>query len=135
MFYIDSNIFLYPVVYDESSVTEAKRAKDFLLKVALGELDAYTSTLTWDEVTWVIRRIFGLNLSIIEGKRLLSFPNLRFLGIKKTTIFKAQEIMEKYKLRPRDAIHASVALENKISTLVSFDRDFDLVGEIKRVEP
>lgn len=43
--------------------------------------------------------------------------------------------MEKYKLRPRDAIHASVALENKISTLVSFDRDFDLVGEIKRVEP
>lgn len=87
MFYIDSNIFLYPIVYDESSVTEAKRAKDFLLKVALGELDAYTSTLTWDEVTWVIRRIFGLNLSIIEGKRLLSFPNLRFLGIKKDDNF------------------------------------------------
>ncbi len=43
--------------------------------------------------------------------------------------------MEKYKLRPRDAIHVSVALENKISTLVSFNRGFDSVSEIRRVEP
>ncbi|MBS7611566.1 type II toxin-antitoxin system VapC family toxin [Candidatus Bathyarchaeota archaeon] len=135
MFYIDSNIFLYLVIYDESSVAEAKRARDFLLKIALREIDAYTSTLTWGEVTWIIRRIFGVGFSIIEEKRLLSFPNLKFLGMRKTTILKAQEVMEKYKLRPRDAIHVSVVLENKISTLVSFDRDFDLISEIRRIKP
>lgn len=135
LFYIDSNIFLYPVIYDESFMIEAKRARDFLLKIALGEVDAYTSTLAWDEVNWVIRRIFGVDFSIVEGKRLLSFPNLKFLGVRKATILKAQEIMEKYRLRPRDAIHVSVALENKISTLVSFDKNFDLVSEVRRIEP
>jgi len=46
---------------------------------------------------------------------------LKLLGIRKTTILKAQEIMEKYKLKPRDAIHIAVALENKITTIVSYE--------------
>lgn len=43
--------------------------------------------------------------------------------------------MEKYKLKPRDAIHAATAIENKINTMVSYDRDFDNVIEIRRIEP
>ena len=43
--------------------------------------------------------------------------------------------MEEYKLRPRDAVHAAAALENKITTIVSYDKDFDLIHEIKRIEP
>ena len=33
--------------------------------------------------------------------------------------------MEKYGLKPRDALHAATALENKITTIVSCDEDFD----------
>jgi len=65
----------------------------------------------------------------------LSFPNLRLLGVKKSTVFRAQELVEKYRMRPRDAIHAAVALENKITTIVSYDKDFDEMKEIKRIEP
>lgn len=50
LLYIDSNIFLYPVIYDAEVVEEARRAKDLLLKIALGEVEAYTSIITWDEV-------------------------------------------------------------------------------------
>lgn len=57
------------------------------------------------------------------------------LGVKKSTVFKAQEIMEKYKMKPRDAIHAATALENKITDIVSYDKDFDEVEGIKRIEP
>jgi hypothetical protein len=135
LIYVDSNIFIYPIIYDEAAVSEAKRSKDFLLKIASGKIEAYTSTLTWDEVTWIIRRIFGVNPSLSEGKKLLTFPNLRLLGIKKTTILKAQEIAERYKLKPRDAIHTATALENKITTIVSYDKDLDLPTEIKRIEP
>jgi predicted nucleic acid-binding protein len=57
------------------------------------------------------------------------------LGVKKSTVFKAQEIVEKYRLTPRDAIHAAAAIDNKIATIVSYDKDFDILDEIRRIEP
>lgn len=135
MFYIDSNIFIYPVIYDEDAISESKNCKSFLLKIASGGVEAYTSVITWDEVTWIVRRILGVEASVALGSKFLRFPNLKILGIRKTTILKAQEVMEKYGLRPRDAIHAATAIENKITTIVSYDRGFDSVSGLKRIEP
>lgn len=134
-YYIDSNVFIYPIIYDEKAVHEAGRTKEILLKIASGKIEAYTASITWDEIVWTVRKLFGIELSLEHGRRFLSFPNLKLLGIKKTTILKAQEIIEKYKLTPRDAIHAAAALENKIDTVISYDKDFDKLTEIKRVEP
>lgn len=133
--YIDSNIFAYPVIYNPEVISEAKKSKEFLVKIALGKVEAYTATITWDEVAWIIRKVFGFEFSAEESKKFLSFPNLRFLGVKKTTVFKAQDLVEKYRLTPRDAIHAATALENKITTIVSYDKDFDEINEITRIEP
>jgi predicted nucleic acid-binding protein len=134
-FYIDSNVFIYPVIYDENVIIEARRAREFLLKITSGEIEAYTSCVTWDEMVWVIRKLFGVDLSSDLGRKFLVFPNLRFSGVKRATVFKAQEIVEKYKLTPRDAIHAAAAIENKITTIVSYDKDFDILNEIRRIEP
>lgn len=135
LLYVDSNVFLYPVIYDEEAVVEAKRSRDFLLQIALAKVEAYTSSVTWDEVVWVVRRLFGIEDSVDEGKKFLGFPNLKVLGVRKSTVFKAQELLERYKLKPRDAVHAAVALENKIKTIVSYDEDFDAIPEIERIEP
>jgi predicted nucleic acid-binding protein len=43
--------------------------------------------------------------------------------------------MGKYRLRPRDSIHAATAIENKITTIISYDRGFDGVSGLKRIEP
>jgi predicted nucleic acid-binding protein len=43
--------------------------------------------------------------------------------------------MERYGLKPRDAIHAATAMENRITVIVSYDKDFDRIRELKRVEP
>ena len=45
---------------------------------------------------------------------------------------KNEEIIEKYNLKPRDAIHVASALTNNIKEIVSDDPDFDKVKEIKR---
>lgn len=134
-FYIDSNVFIYPVIYDENVVVEARRAKEFLLKISSGEIEAYTSCFTWDEMVWVVRKLFGADLSLKLGRKFLSYPNLRLLVVKRATLFKAQEIAEKYRLKPRDAIHAAAAIENKISIIVSYDKDFDIIDGIRRIEP
>jgi len=135
LLYVDSNVFWYPVIYDEKAVVEAKKSKAFLLSIALAKVEAYTSSVTWDEVVWVVRRLFGIENSVDAGKKFLGFPNLRVLGVRKSTVFKAQELVERYKLKPRDALHAAVALENKIETIVSYDDSFDVITEIKRIEP
>ena len=57
-YYIDSNVFLYPVLYNE--MEEAERAKDILARIENKDIQAYTSTLTWDEVSYVTERVLGI---------------------------------------------------------------------------
>ena len=135
LLYVDSNIFLYPAIYKLETVEEARESKEFLLKISEGSIEACTATITWDEVVWVVRKIFGLKPSVELGRMLLEFPNLKFLNVKRSVVLRAQSLMEKYKIKPRDAIHAATALENGIETIVSYDRDFDKLEEIKRLVP
>ena len=132
MAYIDSNVFLYPVLYQEAIQPKAKKAKEILLKIENGTLSAFTSTLTWDEVVWVISRRMSRNDGISQGQKLLGFPNLQFINVDEGILIQAQALMSKYKLSPRDSIHVASALDRRIKTIVSDDEDFDQVKEIKR---
>ena len=134
MLYIDSNIFIYPVIYSLKD-ERARRSKELLLKIASGEQAACTSLLTWDEVVWIVRKLAGVETSLKQGSLLLNFPHLRFLAINRSIVIRAQSIMENYGLKPRNSLHAASALENGITTMVSYDEDFDKVRGIKRVEP
>lgn len=128
MKYLDSNIFLYPVIYPESD-KKAAAAKSILLEIANGK-GAFTSALTWDEVCWVCKKHFGLEKSILEGKRLIEFPSLFILQADDSIISEAQKIVEKYKLDPRDALHAATSIRNGASEFVTADNDFLVVKEL-----
>jgi len=130
--YIDSNVFIYPAIYQAEAQQKAKKAKEILLKIESGELTAYTSTLTWDEVTWVVSKVLSRDDGIRQGKKLLGFPNLEFIDVDEGTLTVAQMLLDKYKLSPRDSIHIASALNRKIKTIISDDQDFDQVKEITR---
>ncbi len=134
MLYVDSNVFIYPVIYD-LRCERARRSKDLLLKIASGEVTACTSLLTWDEVVWVVRKLAGAEASIRQGALLLKFPHLKFLGVTESIVLRAQMIMEEYGLKPRDSLHAASAIENGVKTIVSYDEDFERIEGIERVEP
>ncbi len=135
LIYVDSNIFLYPALYDVKTVKKAAKAATLLQRVAEGRLEASTSVLTWDEVVWGVRKLLGTDLATQQGRSFLSLPNLKLLSFDFEMLLKAQEIVEKYGLKPRDAVHAATAVRNKIVEVVSYDPDFDAVSEIKRTEP
>ncbi|HIQ49803.1 MAG TPA: PIN domain-containing protein [Nanoarchaeota archaeon] len=59
LIYLDVNIFLYPVLYENEKLT--KKCKEILVKIASGKLTAYTSCLSWDEFVWVISKTLGKN--------------------------------------------------------------------------
>ena len=130
-FYIDSNVFLYPVLYN--NIKESETAREILAEIEGKNIQAYTSTLTWDEVSYVVERIFGKTDSIEVGKRFLNFPFLRFIPVDDEIIRRSQVIREKYNLKPRDSIHVSCAIERNISKIITNDADFDGIKEITRV--
>ena len=130
--YLDSNVFIYPVIYDEDAEPKVRRAKEILLSIENGKLSALTSSLTWDEVVWVVSKVMGRNEGVSQGKKLLGFPNLEFVVADENVLARAQKLVEKYKLSPRDSIHVASALQKRTRTVISDDRDFDTVKEIKR---
>jgi len=132
MAYIDSNIFIYPAIYSTETQEKAMKAKEILLKIEKGELSAYTSTLTWDEVVWVVSRTLGRDDGTNQGRKLLGFPNLEFIDIDKRALSTAQMLLDKYQLKPRDALHLASAVNRNIKKVISDDEDFDNIKEIER---
>ena len=132
MQYVDSNVFLYSVLYSPNLELKAKRAKEILQEIENKELSAATSTLTWDEVVWVVTKLLGRSDGITIGQKLLGFPNLEFISFDEVILTQAQSLMDKYKLSPRDSIHVASALSRKATIIISDDGDFDQIQEIKR---
>jgi hypothetical protein len=132
MLYVDSNIFIYPALYTTEADPKAKKAKKVLLSIEKGELAAYTSTLTWDEVVWVVSKTLGRSEGINQGQKLLGFPNLEFIAADANILCQAQALIIKYNLSPRDSIHIASAIQRKIKTIISDNKDFDQVTEITR---
>jgi hypothetical protein len=130
--YIDSNVFIYAAIYQTESQQKAKKAKETLLKIENGEISAYTSTLTWDEVVLVVSKLLSRNDGINQGKKLLGFPNLEFIDVDEGILTLALNLLNKYTLSPRDSIHAASAISRKIKAVISDDKDFDQVEEITR---
>jgi len=133
MSYLDSNVFIYPILYAAEVEPKAKKAIQILQAVERGERSACTSTLTWDEVVWVVSKTLGRGDGISQGHRLLGFPNLEFINVDESILSQAQDLMAKYSLSPRDSLHAASALDKKIRSFVSDDKDFDQVKELMRV--
>ena len=132
MQYIDSNVFLYPVLYLPELEPKAKKAKEILQKIENKELFAATSTLTWDEVVWVTTKLLGRSCGIAQGQKLLGFPNLEFISVDEGIIAQAQSLMNKYSLSTRDSVHAASAISRKATAIISNDEDFDSIKETKR---
>lgn len=77
-------------------------------------------------------KTMGRNEAINQGQKLLGFPNLQFIAADENVLTQAQRLMDKYKISPRDSIHAASAIEKKTKSLISDDADFDQIKEIKR---
>lgn len=130
--YLDANIFIYPILYESKDL---KYYEKLFLDIINKKFLVITSLLTWDELVHSIWKKRGRDIAIIEGRKFLKMPNLIFIDVNKNIIAKAQELIENYNIRPRDAIHAATALLNDINEIISDDEDFDKIKEIKRIKP
>jgi predicted nucleic acid-binding protein len=132
MLFIDANIFL------EIQLADKKKddCKKFLRRVNSGEFSAITSNfIVYSSLLQIYNNFnsmermkkFILSLSGIENLEIFA-PNIEI-------ILKALDKMKEYKLDFDDALVVSCMISNKIKKLVSFDKHFDKIKEIERIEP
>lgn len=132
MYYLDSNAFIYPALYEG---TKADGAAQLLQEIVAGDTEGATASLTLDEVVWITSRETDRETALRQGQRILQFPNLQILDVRERESRGMIEEMETYEeLAPRDAIHLAAMKSRDIGDIVSDDRDFDPVEGVTRHE-
>ena len=107
-------------------------ARSLLKDVQLGKLEAASSALSFDELVWAVKRNRTLEDSVMAGEAFLNMPRLRLVAVNGDLLSAALAIMRKYRLDPRASIHAASALGEEAEVIVSMDRHFDRLKEIRR---
>ena len=130
--YIDANIFIYPILYESEY---SKYYEKLFFSIINKKFFAMTSMLTWDEIVHSIWKNRTREIAIREGEKFLRFPNLIFAEVNSKIISKAQQLITKYNIKPRDAIHTATALLSNCNEIISDDDDFDKIEEIRRINP
>lgn len=125
MDYVDANILIYAI---SDNTTKGEKSRKLLL-----EENLVTCTLTLNEVGYYYYKRDAPN-AVANLKNLAAAPNLRFVpfGILEFPTFFGY--MEKG-LAPRDAIHATIALQQKSKIVYSEDKNWDAVKSFKRKTP
>lgn len=132
MILIDSNIFMYA---GGSEHPHKLPSVAYLERVAVNEVDAVIDAEVLQEILHRYRAIgrWSDGRGVYDHVRRI-IPVV--LPIDLDTMDAARAIMDRYERLPaRDALHAAVAQVHGIREICSYDRDFDQIEAIDRIEP
>ena len=126
MIFLDANFIIYLNL-------DVKKVENFYIKV-LQEDQLALDPLVIDEVIYISKKKYNVNFNdTISFLDEVVLPNSLILPIRKEDYVKAKEIMLQYNLKPSDAFHVAIMLNNSISKIISEDKDFDRIKEIERL--
>jgi len=129
MIYLDSNVFIYACLsLDETG----ERSRDLLRSVEIGNVEAASSTLSFDEIVWAVKKYRTMDQAIAAGDAFINMPRLILISVDETVIRSAVDLMRRYEFDPRDSIHAASAIQCRAEALISRDLHFDRLKELPR---
>jgi len=129
MIYLDANVFAFANL-NTQGVGEA--ARSLLKDVQSGKVEAATSTLSFDELTWAVKKNRSPEDSIVAGEAFLNMPRLKLVEVDADLLAGALKVMKEYSLDPRDSIHAASAMKEGAAVVVSTDKHFERIKELRR---
>jgi len=125
LIFLDANF----LIYLNSGVSEVK---EYYIKLLTYE-SLFSDPLVIDEVIYVSKKKYGVKYcDTIEFLDEIVLKYLTVLPITIKEYERAKEIMRKYSVKPSDAFHIAVMLNNSINVILSEDKELDKVAEIKR---
>ena len=132
IYYLDANTFVYA---SNPRDPYFKPCSQILNRVSSRKIQAVTSTETIQEIVFYSQKFRNINLGIAAAREVLNIMP-KILPIDSSVIQRYLELVSVYpKIDSRDNLHVAVCLLNGITAIISSDRDFDKIKEIRRVDP
>jgi uncharacterized protein len=130
--FLDANVFLYALGADSP---HRAPCRDVLQAVGQGTLDGITSSEVLQEILHVRSRRVNV-ADAASAVRAAADLVAEVLPVTSHDVLEACSLLEAHaSLGARDALHAAVMKNSQIHVLVSVDRDFDVIADLKRIEP
>ena len=133
MRFIDTNIFIRFLTDD---ISEKADACEELFKKAIEKHESlFTTDLVVAEIVWVLESYYELPKEEIQDKleKILNTPNL--ICPRKELILNALTMYSKKNIDYIDAVNALILKERGIEELYSYDKHFDRIEGLTRLEP
>ena len=129
--FIDANLLVY---LNTLTTEEIRRPyESFYLNLAV-EHRMYTDALVLDEVIYISKKRYLVPyvtiLSFIES---IVLPYVTVLPLSEAEYNEAAKIIEKYNVKPSDALHIGAMRTNDINVAASEDEELDRIEKIKRI--
>ena len=132
MILVDANILMYAA---GAPHPHKGPSTAFLERVATGAVDGVVDAEVLQEILHRYRALGRWE----EGRRVFDLARTLFpvvLPVTAEVMDRARLMLDAYPdLMARDALHAAMVLEQRLEAVCSYDRDFDPVAGVLRVEP
>ena len=130
--FIDANIPMYVAGRDHRFKLPSTL---FLRRVAEGKVRAASDVEVLQEILYRYYHLREIEKGFVVFEAFAQTVP-RIYPVVLEDILRAKEILRAHPgIKPRDALHASVLRGHGLDTIVSYDRDFDRIPSIKRLEP
>ena len=130
--FVDANVFLY-AVGAEGPHRDACRS--VLQAVGQGKLEGVTSSEVLQEILHVRSRRVSVQ-DATSAVRAAADLVAEVFPVTTRDVLEACRLLESHAgLGARDALHAAVMKNSQVHLLVSVDRDFDAITDLKRIDP
>ena len=131
-FYIDTSVIMYTAGADHTLRQPCERILD---GVSSGAIDAVTSA---EVVQEVLHRYLAINRPDMATRiaRLTLDMFAPTLPVTHAIVRRLPDLAERYpELQARDLVHVATCIHEGITEIVSADRGFDRVAEVRRIDP
>ena len=131
--FLDTNILLRHLMGDDPM--QSPRARAVLARVERGELEVHTADTVVFETVYTLQRTYRLGKAAIRDQLLpiLDMPGVILPG--KRYFHRVFEIFVEANISFADAYHVVLMERLGLNEIISFDREFDRVAGITRIEP
>jgi len=130
---IDANIILRFLTNDNP--TQAAACENLLREVESGQTQVYLADIILADIVWTLEKYYRVEKSQIRTKltQILALSGLRCVS--KNIITAALDIYCDKNIDWTDAFVASQMLTANQNEIYSYDKDFDRIDGVKRIEP
>ena len=132
MILIDTNIFMYAAGAEHPYKQPSIR---FLNEVSSGDFNVAIDTEVLQEILhryYSAQRVPGGGLVYDLARQIVPFV----IPVTSEILDRTRSLLDQYStLKARDALHAAVALNHGARAICSYDRDFDMIEGLQRMEP